>query len=319
MTPSNICEAQVSPDAMDRARAVGEALAARTGRERVQVRSAFVEAQSPTSPPPLTQLLRGGRGGEVKVKLLLSMLFAATAAPYNVNFPARSWAVLLGLPDPETKGAARVNSAIRKLDELGYVRVEKRPGQPSRVFLREETGSKNEYTHPGDVWVAVKDADSRTRRKTPRYMQLPVELWTSGWIAALSGPALAMLLILMNSARGKEPSGLWFSQSVIETRYGLAEATRRKGFDELEAYGLVAVQRARIVRDELSTGRYRNTYSVNVERFPSKPEEAWSGIVVKAGERRKRVFTAPQSAEEVRAFMDRLGMTPVRPQKQKAE
>jgi len=310
MTISHICEVPVSPESMAEARATGERLAGRTGRKRIQIRSAFVESQSAASPPPLTLLLRGGRGGEVKVKLLLSMLFAATAPPYNVSFPARSWAALLGLPDPETKGAARINAAIRKLDELGFLRVEKRPGQPSRVYLRDESGSKHEYTHPGDVWVAIKDADSRTRRKTPRYMQLPVEFWSKGWIAALSGPALAMLLILLNSARGKKPSDLWFSQSVIETRYGLAEATRRKGLDELEAYGLVTVERARIVRDELSTGRYRNTYTVHTERFDTHPEDGWTGIVVKAGESRKRVWVTPSSSDEIEAMMAALRPTP---------
>lgn len=315
MTISHICEVPVPPESMTLARAVGENLASRTGRKRVQVRSAFVEAQSPATPPPLTLLLRGGRGGEVKVKLLLSMLFAATAPPYNVNFPARSWAGLLGLPDPESKGAARINAAIRKLDALGYVRVEKRPGQPSRIFLLEESGSKKEYTHPGEVWVTNKDADPRTRRKTPRYMQLPIEFWSEGWAAALGGPALAMLLILLNSARGKEPSGLWFSQSVIEARYGLAEATRRKGLDQLTAFGLVSIDRTRIVRDELSTGRYRNTYTVHTERFKARPEDEWTVDAAAS----KREPASLMTREVAEAILDQLKNGPAKAAKKKPE
>jgi hypothetical protein len=252
-------------------RAIAADFAARAQRETVAVRAAFIASPTPAAPPPLTELLRGGRGGEVKVKLLLSMLWVAVKEPYDVVFPARAWAMLLGLEDPDQKGAARVNAAIRRLVEAGYLRAEKRPGQPSQLFLQNELGTRELYSHPGAAWEAVKDADARTRRRTPRYLRLPVELWTHGWIAALSGPAFAMLLILLEAARGNAPVDLWFAPSVAAARYGLNEATRKKGIDELEHFDLVTVKTALVVRDALSSKRRRNTFTVNVGVLDSYP------------------------------------------------
>ena len=257
----------------DDVRAVAAQFDARAQRETVPLRAAFIASPSPITPPPLTQLLRGGRGGEVKIKLLLSMLWVAAAEPYDVVFPSRSWAKLLGLEDSDTKGAARINAAIRRLVQGGYLRAEKRPGQPSQLFVQNELGNGEKYFHPGKAWEAVKDADNRTRRRTPRYVRVPVEIWTHGWIAALSGPAFTMLLILLESARGKEPENLWFAPSVAAARYGLNEATRKKGIDELERYGLVTVGQASVVRDDLSNKRRRNTYTVHTELFEEDPED----------------------------------------------
>ena len=287
MTARDFREGLVEVD-LTAARATAERISERVGRARVQVRSGFIESRTPATPPPMTQLLRGGRGGEVKVKLLLSMLWSAPSAPYDVTFPARTWATLLGLPDPEAKGAARVNDAIRTLTKLKYVRTVQRAGQPSRVFLLNELGTGDPYSHPGEIWQAVKDADSRARRKIPRYMQLPVDLWTNGWMAALSGPALAMLLVLLDSARGREPVRLWFSQSVAKDRYALTEPTRKRGLDELEEYGLITVEREQVVRDEFSTRRYRNTYTVHSEVFAQLPEEAGHDRIVLPKNSRRR-------------------------------
>lgn len=253
-------------------RAIAEQFDARAGRETVPVRAAFIAAPTPVSPPPLTKLLRGGRGGEVKVKLLLSMIWVAVAEPYNVSIPARAWATLLGLEDPEGRGAARINAATRRLVEAGYLKADKRPGQSSQLYLQNELGNGEPYTHPGAAWEAVRAADPRTRRNTPRYLRIPVEIWTHGWIAALGGPALSMLLILLEAARGREPESIWFAPSVAAARYGLNEATRKKGIDELEKYGLVTVDQAAVVRDALSSKRRRNTYTVHPEFFENNPE-----------------------------------------------
>jgi hypothetical protein len=287
MTPSYFREGLPEVD-LTAARATAKRINERVGRARVQIRSGFIESRTPATPPPLTQLLRGGRGGEVKVKLLLSMMWSAPSAPYDVTFPARTWATLLGLPDPEGKGAARVNDAIRTLTKLHYVRAVQRAGQPSRVFLLNELGTGEPYSHPGEIWQAVKDADSRVRRKIPRYMQLPVDLWVNGWMAALSGTGLAMLLVLLDSARGKEPVRLWFSQSVAKDRYALTEPTRKRGLDELEEYGLITVEREQVVRDEVSTRRYRNTYTVHTDVFGTLPEEAGHDRIVLPKNRRRR-------------------------------
>lgn len=206
------------------------------------------------------------------MKLLLSMIWVAVAEPYNISIPARAWATLLGLEDPEGRGAARINAATRRLVEAEYLRVERRRGQSSQLYLQNELGNGEPYSHPGAAWEAVREADSRTRRNTPRYTRIPVEIWTHGWIAALGGPALAMLLILLEAARGRDPEGIWFAPSVAAARYGLNEATRKKGVKELEDYGLVTVNQAAVTRDALSSKRRRNTYTVHPEAFDQNPE-----------------------------------------------
>lgn len=256
----------------DAVREIASQFDQRAQRESVPLRAAFIASPTPAVPPPLTRLLRGGRGGEVKIKLLLSMIWVAAKEPYNLKIPSRAWAALLGLSDVEGKGAARINAATRRLVEAGYLSAVKSAGQPSQLFLLNELGTREPYSHPGVAWDAVKGADARTRRNTPRYVRIPVELWTRGWIAALSGPALAMLLILLEAARGKEPFDLWFAPSVASARYGLNEATRKKGVDELENYGLVTVDQATVVRDALSSKRRRNTFSLDLEGIQRTPE-----------------------------------------------
>lgn len=250
----------------------------------------------------MTLMLRGGRGGEVKLKLLLSMLWIAVAAPYDVTQPARVWAELLGLEDPEKKGAARVNAAVRRLVEGGFLEVEKRKGHPSRLILREETGTGAPYTHPGSHWEPKKGSTNKPK-DAPRYTQIPSELWTTGWMATLSAPAVAMLLILLEQTRGKNFDGLWFSPSVAAKRYGLNEVTRRKGIDELETFGLITVNRIPVGRGSLSAIRRRNTYSVEMDRFQDHPESTGSRMPIVATRRRiPRAGSADTVEEQIRAL-----------------
>ncbi|MDY0914489.1 hypothetical protein [Rathayibacter festucae] len=248
-------------------------LTERVKRPKVPVRSSFIVSSDPNVPPPLTRLLRGGRGGEVKLKLLLSMLWIAVADPYDVTQPARVWAELLGLDEPETKGAARVNAAVRRLVEGGFLRAEARKGQPSRLILCEETGRGAPYTHPGSHWEVRKDLKKKSAAG-PRYTQIPSTLWTNGWVAVLSGPATAMFLILLEQTRGKNYEELWFSPSVATARYGLSEVTRRKGVEELEELGLIYVDRKPVGKGSLSMIRRRNAYTIEMRRLDQKPEEA---------------------------------------------
>jgi len=256
------------------AREVASQLSERAQRDSVPLRAGFIESSSPLVVPPLASLMRGGRGGEVKVKVLLSILWTATAAPYSVRRGARVWAALIGLPDPDGKGAARVNDALRTLTEKKFLKSDRRPGKTAQLTLLSELQTGAEYTHPGEAWAAVKGADPKVRRRTQRYVKLPVSLWTSGWIAALDGPGLAMLLILLSSARGRDPENLWFTPQVASDRYALSETTRARGIAELQRYGLVSVYRAPVMRDQISPRRFRNTFTLHTEKFDERPEVA---------------------------------------------
>lgn len=208
----------------------------------------------------------------MKLKLLLSMIWVAAREPYDVTHPARVWAELLGLDDPEKKGAARINAASRRLVEGGYLTAERRSGMPSKLILRDETGRGVEYIHPGRYWdTKAASLDIPKRKDKQFYLRLPAEFWTYGWIAALSGPAVAMFLALVEQARGAKYEGIWFSQSVAARRYGLTEVTRRKGLAELEAAGLIEVSRERIGLGTFDTIRYRNTYALQMHRLEMTP------------------------------------------------
>lgn len=249
-------------DKIEASRNLAAQLHDRLDRKSVAVRSSFISSMDPETLPPLTSLIRGGRGGEVKLKLLLSMLWVAVKEPYDVSQSARVWAELIGLEDPEGKGAARVNAAVRRLTEAGYLHAEKSPGLPHRLYLQEETGARKPYTHPGAYWEK-----GRRSPDSPRYTQIPVELWLNGWIAKLTAPGLSMLLILLEQARGKNFAGIWFSPSVAAKRYGLSEVTRRKGWEELQSLGIISVGQAPVGRGTLNTTRRRNTYTVIMERI----------------------------------------------------
>lgn len=252
---------------IDVARAVAEPLAARVKRPAAQVRASFIQGDRGGPPPPLARLLRGGRGGEVKLKVLLSILWVAVKEPHDVTLPARVWAELAGLPDPGGRGAHRVNSALRQLVKSGHLRAELRPGEPSRLSLLDETGSGAAYTNPGLRITQLKEA--KEDFSAHRYVQVPTALWVQGWIAALHGPGLAMLLVLLAQASGRDHQNLWFSPGFADERFHLSEETRKRGLDQLRDLGLVTVKKRPLSRSPLEVTRVRNTYTLDLKRLAS--------------------------------------------------
>jgi len=170
-----------------------------------------------------------------------------------------------------------VRLAINALDENRLIEVTSRPGQPNRLVLLNESGNGEPYNPPGPAYQSVR----ATAFANPhRYVQLPDTLWTSGWIATLSGAGLAMLLVLMTELgmRPADTTDLWFSPNRADALYGLSEDTRSKGLRELRAAGLVTARRRSASRDALDFRRLRNTYRLNTEQFnerakvPEDPE-----------------------------------------------
>lgn len=259
------------------AREVAAQLAKRLARRPgAPVRATFVSL--PPAPddravetPALARLLRGGRGGEVKVKILISALWISASAPYDVSLPGRAWAQLIGLPDPTGRGAHRVNNAVRQLVAQNFLSVEHRPGDTSRLFLLNETGDGTPYTPPGERVAQLRRADKDF--EPHRYFRVPHQLWTQGWIAALHGPAIAMLLVLLSHASGRDPHDLWFSPEVADRRFHLSAETRKRGFDRLRDEGLITVHRRPVTRT-LDTTRLRNTYTLNLDVLTgSRPDQ----------------------------------------------
>jgi len=220
-------------------------------REVVPLAKDFIRRDD-GQPPPLATLMRGGRGGEVRLKLFLSMNLLAVRDPFDVRpLPARVWAEMLNLPNPETNGARRVNEAITWLQRHKLISIDdRRPGQPPRVYLRSHIGNGEPYSRPRSTWV-----------------NLPVTFWKNGWIVRLSGRALALLLILLELVGGRDPQqGAYVRPDKARFQYGLSEDTWSRGVKELKEAGLIIVTREK--HGELwDFVRLRNKYRVNDSRF----------------------------------------------------
>lgn len=263
-------ESRRSVKNLDEARLIASQLSKRIDRGGAQIRNDFIVAKSADQPPAMTRLLRGGRGGgAVKLKVLLSMLWVAVAEPHNVTEPARVWATLIGLEDPEGRGAARVNAAIRTLTDLGYLKRERRAGRPSRLYLMDETGSGAEYTKPSAYWAPGAERSDAVSDRF-RYTVLPSEFWVNGWICVLSGSAVAMYLALLQQSNIKAGKvtrqNFWFSPSVAARRYGLTDITRSKALRELENHQLIGISSG-VTGRALSHLRVRNTFTVDLDQL----------------------------------------------------
>jgi hypothetical protein len=86
------------------------------------VRRSFIRRALPgDQPPPLARMVRGGRGGSVRIRLYLSMLLVGRWPPHSTEFKASAWARLLGLPDPLGNGARRITDAISWLHDHEFL------------------------------------------------------------------------------------------------------------------------------------------------------------------------------------------------------
>ena len=170
--------------------------------------------------------MRGGRGGEVRLKLYLTMSLLAVRAPFDIpSVPAGSWAEALGLDDPGRNGARRVSDAIDWLAQNKFMVAEQRQGTPGAVRLLSQNGLGGPYVRP-----------------TPagRYVPLGLGLWYDGWIVRLSGTGLALLIVLLDLQGGRaQPQ--WVSPA--RRRYDLSPDTWTKGLKELKKLELVTVSR----------------------------------------------------------------------------
>lgn len=208
-------------------------------------------ARDPGGNPPLARLLKGGRNGEVRLKLYLTMILLAAQEEDGKReirrIAARAWATALALPDPHHTGARAIADAIGWLDKHKFIRITRRPGGPPDVQLRSATGRGKRFVRPSGIYIRV-----------------PVGLWNGKWIWVLSGKALALLVILLDLQGGKkEPQ--WISGE-DRHRYGLSADTWRLATRELCELGLLKVTQVR-ESPEFEMVRVRNAYRVDTERL----------------------------------------------------
>lgn len=193
------------------------------------VRRSFVEREEGSAQAtPLAEVLShrsgnrrggGGRGGGTRLTLELSLLWVLAKHPHETNRPLRFWAELLGLPDPQGVGADRVRNAMRGLEERGLLVISSAeiPGYPSIVRLRNEV-TKGPYGIPPG--------------KGDPYLRVPEAFWTRGLVSELSGPGVAMYLVVL-AMHGPDTESVWFRAESFRSRFGLAESTRKAGLKDL--------------------------------------------------------------------------------------
>jgi len=250
-----------------------EDVASRVSKRPVPVRNGFIERLDPaaTGDAPLAVMLRGGQGGAVRLKLLLAMLWFAVGYPHETSYPARGWAGLLGLDEYETNGARRVTAAIGWLEANSLVRVVRQPGTPSQVFLLDERGTGDEYKLPFKALEAKRDEGEAVGRDG-YYVTLPAEFFTRGWIAVLTAPAVAMLLVMVLEARySGRTRGLWHSPAQALKRFGLSQDTRTAGLKELELYGIADRRTGPVSPGVFDMKRRRNIYDLHLEQLRVDP------------------------------------------------
>lgn len=259
---SKVLTKQPSDDALD----LAQRLSDRVGQRGARVRFDFFRATDGTAEsPPAARLLRGGRGGEVRLKLLLTLLWVAGGGDERHAtraWPARAWAALLDLDDPEGRGQRRVRDAIGWLEREGFLRTDRHPGRPMSLQLLMEDGSGEAYFDPAP---AAKQKKGRNEAWAGRdlYVELPATFWTDGWVVRLTGRAIAMLLILREVAFSGKWS--WVSPAKARERYGISEDTWSKGVAELNAHKIIEIRKKTVGEEIFDFRRVRNTYRLAVD------------------------------------------------------
>lgn len=207
------------------------------------IRKHFVRAVADERPPLARLYTAGGRGREVALKLYLALVWRCSSAPYSTQKPARFWAALLNLDDPDHEGARRVQRGMAALREVGLIQLTPDPGFPTLVTLLDEHADGADYTLPSSTYSRVASRTTKTSVKERHtYFLVPTKLWTTGMLQQLGGPGLVMLLILLAEQAGNGAE-VWFGTKVFRDRYRISHKTRAEGTAELLYRGLISIRR----------------------------------------------------------------------------
>lgn len=250
----------------------------------IPLRKSFVrreEKDDSAAPTALSSLVsRGGRGAAVPLKLYLGLVWISSKDPFESGLTARTWARLLNLDDPNTNGARRIAKAMKILEEQRLVEVEQIRGEASRVVLLHETGTGETYSIPSS---ALRE---NANRAEDFYFKVPLKLWESGKIQALSTPGLVMLLLLLESGSGKPIKGsknireTWWTTKGFPDAYQVSSTMRAKGTRELHAADLLHISHAPVIAtrrtEDFRPERVRKIYRLQNEAV-DKPKKLVAG------------------------------------------
>jgi len=164
---------------------------------------------------------------------------------------------VLELGDPAGTGARAIRDTLHELEHRGYISLTRVENDSNEIRLLREDGSRLDYAFPQPV-----EGDA--------YFRIPRLIWDEGWLAKLSGRALAIYLIVLSNAGWREDGDFWISAALFEERYGLGETTRKRGFRELVDHGILIVSAQSVTRREGTRTFRRNIYRV-ADEFRSPP------------------------------------------------
>lgn len=239
------------------------------GRRASPIRRDFIERPSDSdAPTPLSRLLRtqgnlGGKGGGLRVSLLLTLIWVNARPPHSSSRVPSYWARLLRRDDPDGEGARTIRECLHELESRGFITLVQ-SGQRQEIFLhneaRPERGrqAKNLYRLPYG-------------RDT--YVQVPRTFWTEGLAGTLSGAATAMYLVALAMTRHDDPD-FFLAGEFFQERFGISRSSKKRGLAELVERDVLNVES--VADRDLDTFRMtrRNIYTVKREFLQPEP---WIG------------------------------------------
>lgn len=223
--------------------------------------------QGSTELTPLASLLRttgqaGGKGGGLRLSLLMSLIWVTARAPYTTSRVAPYWAELLGRDDPQEAGARAIRDALHDLADRGFIQL-RSAGPRLEISLCNESkpetadGAPNPYVAPYGL---------------EQYIPVPRTFWTRNLAGELSGAGVAMYLCALALTTSDDPE-FFIAGSFFDDRFGISRSSRKRGLAELAERGVLTYT-VESYNDLLTHRRVRrNIYRV-AKRF--QQPEAWA-------------------------------------------
>jgi len=191
----------------------------------------------------------------VRLKLYLLLTMMATRQPFDIRNPPVPTTLARTLDLPPETGPRRITNNLRWLASNGFIVLTKRPGLTAAIQLLDPRSASGAFLED-------------PRHGLRRYVSLPIEFWSLGWLLELSPTAIAVMLALSELLGGKTTP-----RYVLRDRresYCLSHDTWTRGRKELEAHDLLTVGRVPQGSD-YDYRRLRNNYWLNMERLQQPP------------------------------------------------
>lgn len=232
-------------------------LADRIKRNASPIRRSFVERlDGDDRATPLAQLLRtqgatGGKGGALRITLLLSLIWVCAREPFSTRRVAAYWADLLGRDDPRGEGARAIRDCLHELEDRGVIALNA-SSSSVEITLLDEVAWAYGPTEPTSYVLPYGEP----------YIPVPRTLWSTGVVGRLSGAGVAMYLCALALTR-HDDAEFFVSAAFFESRFGISRSSRKRGLAELVAEGVLDVRVEESIDLDTFRKRRRNLYTVN--------------------------------------------------------